>query len=226
MTVALAVATQCTEAQAKALTDQLRQELEISWNLLQEAFERRAWAALGYTSWTDYCKKEFGTALQGLDKELRRMAVAELTSGERPMSNRAAAAALGVDEGTVRNDLRVAGAESSAPVAEPDVVDAEIVHEPVRLKVVGADGKSYTRPPTPRPEPREDELVKEWRAAEIALTKVTKQLKRLTEHDLFAVHAARLHRGDVYRASGRIATVLDALSSAMVRDAAEETENG
>src|SRR3954470_2683767 len=102
----VADAAQCSLERAEELTHQLQQSLEVSWNLLHEAFDLRAWAAMGYESWEAYCREELGSSLLRLDKERRRRAVAELTSGDRPMSNRAAAAALGVDEGTVRNDRR------------------------------------------------------------------------------------------------------------------------
>jgi hypothetical protein len=95
--------------------------------------------------------------------------VAELASGENPMSNRAIAAAFGVDEGTVRNDRKAlaGGAESSAPAHELEteaeaapgfeVVDAKVVDEhqtepepedtrPQRRVVRGADGKNYVAP--------------------------------------------------------------------------------
>src|SRR3982751_5775364 len=98
---------QCDEKAARQLTHQIKQSLEQSWRLMYEAYDRRAWAALHFSSWEQYCREEFGSDLRRLAKQLRREAVAELASGENPMSNRAIAAALGVDEGTVRNDRKV-----------------------------------------------------------------------------------------------------------------------
>jgi hypothetical protein len=130
----IAVQNHCGEVTARILTRQIKNSLEQSWQLIKEAFDRRAWAALDYSSWDEYCQKELGTGLRRLAKESRRQAVAELTAGDQPMSNRAIAAAIGVDEGTVRNDRR-AGAEFSAPdSAEGLEIRAESrpeQHEPV-----------------------------------------------------------------------------------------------
>src|SRR3954469_22994032 len=98
----VAVPGTCSKQTALNLTREIKRSVEQSWRLIQEAFERRAWAALGYDSWDSYCSKELGAGLVRLSKELRREAVAKLTSGEKSMSNRAIADALGVDEGTVR----------------------------------------------------------------------------------------------------------------------------
>src|SRR4051794_39244530 len=169
------VAGQCDEKTARHLTLQIKQSLELSYTLMHEAYNRRAWAALHYSSWEEYCREEFGSGLRRLDKELRRGAVAELASGEDPMSNRAIAAVLGVSEGTVRTDLR-AGAQNYAPGPEPaagginsddpGVIEAEVVQVEVPAearsceerveevpprksvrRVRGADGKSYTTQP-------------------------------------------------------------------------------
>jgi hypothetical protein len=113
---------QCDKQTALNLTRGIKRYWEQSGALIKEAFERRAWAALGYDSWELYCRKELGTQLMRLAKELRREAVAELAAGEQPLSNRAIAAAIGVDEGTVRNDLRaVAEFSAPAPAAEVEV---------------------------------------------------------------------------------------------------------
>jgi hypothetical protein len=58
--VTLAAVDQCSEATARALTDQLRQSLSLSWELLVEAYQRRAWAALGYATWDAYTDAELG----------------------------------------------------------------------------------------------------------------------------------------------------------------------
>jgi hypothetical protein len=50
---------QCTEAEARALTDSIRATADALWSLLLEAHERRAWAALGYDRWEDYVATEF-----------------------------------------------------------------------------------------------------------------------------------------------------------------------
>jgi hypothetical protein len=137
---------QCSRETAQQLTAELRRSLETSGRLLREAFERRAWAALGYESWDAYCAAELSTSQFKLSREWRQEVVAELTSGEKPMSNRAIAKALGVSPQTVSNDR--AKASNSGHLLEPEleVVDAEIVEDTTELeqkKVTGADGKTY-----------------------------------------------------------------------------------
>jgi hypothetical protein len=137
---------QCSRETAQQLTAQLQRSLETSWQLLREAFERRAWAVLGYPSWDSYCAGELSTGQYQLSRELRQEVVVELTSGEKPMSNRAIAKALGVSPQTVINDR--AKVSNSGHLLEPEleVVDAEIVEDTTEReqeKVTGADGKTY-----------------------------------------------------------------------------------
>lgn len=121
-------------ADARELTDRIRVGVEAIWELVKQAFQSRAWAALGYDSWDDYCTREFGTSRIRLPREERQEVVASMR--EIGMSTRAIASATGVSDGTVRNSLK-AGAQNYAPAP-----------------VVGTDGKTYT--PKPRPEPEEE----------------------------------------------------------------------
>jgi hypothetical protein len=49
-----------TEPQALELTARIRTATDHLWMLVLEAYERKAWAALGYRSWRDYVMTEFG----------------------------------------------------------------------------------------------------------------------------------------------------------------------
>ncbi len=219
-TVRTTVGGQCSEQTARDYTKQIRglfetasRSLETASNLIKEAYTRRVWVALGFRAWEDYCDQEFGSAVARSDRVLRREAVAKLTTGKNPMSNRAAASVLGVDEGTVRNDRKVAGAEDSAPEPHPDVVDAEIVEEPEPRKVIGSDGKSY--PTKPESQRRRRPLPDAFFHAARDLDKAAQRLVRLTEDDRFPTHTANLGgRGDIQRAADAIRTVLDALAEA------------
>lgn len=51
---------QCSEVEARELTDRIRSTAETLWGLLLEANTRGAWAALGYGSWREYATAEFG----------------------------------------------------------------------------------------------------------------------------------------------------------------------
>jgi hypothetical protein len=49
-------------AAARDLTDALKRDAETLWARLLEAYERGVHVALGYPSWSAYCKTEFGTS--------------------------------------------------------------------------------------------------------------------------------------------------------------------
>lgn len=48
-----------TEPEARELTDRIKDRAHDLWSLLLEAYERRAWKALGYKSWGSYYGAEF-----------------------------------------------------------------------------------------------------------------------------------------------------------------------
>jgi hypothetical protein len=97
---------------------------------IAEAYRREDWKALGYESFNAYAGGEFGEARLKLTPDQRaRILPAFLAVG---MSKRGAAAALGVDDKTIRNDLR--GADNSALAGEVAQVktDAEVADEVAR----------------------------------------------------------------------------------------------
>lgn len=98
------VTTMLTADEARALTDDIRRRVTDLLPLITQAYEQRADRALGYATWADYCASE----LSGLRVPLadRPAMVAELR--QTGMSTRAIGSALGVSEGTVRNDLSTA----------------------------------------------------------------------------------------------------------------------
>lgn len=128
-------------ARARRLTKRLREALTVAVDLLGEAFDGQAWAALGYVSWEAYCAAELPELAQlRMPLEERRAAVAELRG--RGMSTRAIAAPLGLSVGTVHSDLKAAGDQLAT--------------------VTSLDGRqrpgAATRTPKPRT-PRTDRLV-------------------------------------------------------------------
>ena len=52
--------TKLDKAQARALTDTIKRDAAALWFKLLDAYERRAWEALGYDNWATYCGTEFG----------------------------------------------------------------------------------------------------------------------------------------------------------------------
>jgi hypothetical protein len=87
---------------------------------IAEAYQREDWKALGYESFNAYASGEFGEARLKLSPAHRAQILPAFVAVG--MSKRAIAAALGVDDKTVRNDLR--SAEYSAPVETPPLVTA------------------------------------------------------------------------------------------------------
>jgi hypothetical protein len=117
--------------EARRITDQIRANIETLWELIQQAYHGRAWTALGYSSWSDYCAEEFGSSRLRLPREERAEAASMLR--ESGLSLRAIAAATGNDVKTIRDDLaRVGISHTSA--------------------ITGTDGKTYPSTPSTAPD--------------------------------------------------------------------------
>ena len=84
---------------ARDLTDRIKVGVEAVWHLITEAYTSRAWAALGYRNWDEYCTREFGTSRLRLPREERAEVVASLR--ESGLSIRAIATVTGDSVGTV-----------------------------------------------------------------------------------------------------------------------------
>jgi DNA-binding transcriptional regulator YiaG len=133
-----------SEAEARALTEKIKAAIEAAWQLIVEAYHKRADQALGYQSWDNYVLGEFGSAPLRVPREDRPEMVRSLRANE--MSLRAIAAVLGVSERTVRRDLDDATAANAA----------------VTTTVIGLDGrrqpasrhqKFWRKPGSPPPAP-------------------------------------------------------------------------
>jgi hypothetical protein len=183
-----------TEAEAERLTTRISLKLgvivdntEAAMPLIREAIERNAYAALGYASHGAYVAERFGDTLTRLEVAQRRDVVRDLTAAG--MSNRAAGAVLGVNEKTVRNDLR-AGAELSAP--------------DLPVKSIGQDGKAYprsTRTPRIGDLPRDEETERRAQRARRSMEDA-RGIERAI-HTLTDLDAERRQRvRDLYRPVG------------------------
>lgn len=132
-----------TASEARALTDQIKVAVEGTWQLVQRAYQRRAWESLGYSSWDDYCTREFGTSRLRLPREERQEVVQSLR--EIGMSVRAIASATGTGTRQVQEAIR-------APGVVPDHTSGDPQPERPELKLItGTDGKSYSSQPTRTP---------------------------------------------------------------------------
>lgn len=184
---------------ARALTDQIKVTVEGAWHLIERAYVARAWAALGYRSWDDYCQREFGTSRLRLPREERQEVVASLR--ESGLSTRAIAAATGIDRNTVMSDLRqVAEIPPVAPPRIPAVsrhanTSAEHLgglprepdewpqptESPAAPRITGVNGKAYapTRPAS-QAKPRTD-VPRVVNSALIQIDNARRTLQALTD---------------------------------------------
>lgn len=123
---------------ARAITDRIKVGVEAVWELIKQAYTERAWESLGYTSWDDYCTREFGTSRLRLPREERAETLPSLR--ESGMSLRAIATATGLSKDTVQREL--AGVSNETPAL-----------------ITGVDGVAQpaTKPPRPASEPVGDD---------------------------------------------------------------------
>jgi len=226
-----------TAAEARALTDQIKVAVDGTWQLIKHAYLSRAWSALGYSSWDDYCTQEFGTSRLRLPREERPEIVQSLR--EIGMSVRAIAAATGQGYGTVRREL--AGEPNGSPALEPtwyepnveeqtqldrsdaiaremgvdldspDEFDDEPAVEPKR--VTGTDGKSYAAQPTRTP--NRPALPPQFRSVASDLTRLIARLEKLRQDGRYRSNRtsiADLCVPELRRASEVLGDLLDDLA--------------
>ena len=138
-----------SEVEARHLVDQINATADRLADLAIEAYTGRAWLSLGYASWEAFTAAEI--QLPKLGRDERRELVASLRSAG--MSTRAIGSAIGVSDGTVRNDI--GSTAQNYAVEQPE-------------NVVGLNGKRYE--PT-RAVPGELDAIEETlEEAEIAPT--------------------------------------------------------
>jgi hypothetical protein len=109
---------------ARVLTDRIRRRAEDLWADLVEAHDRRAWAALGYSSWRAYATAEFGMsqsrAYQLLDAGRVQAALTEATGSTSVELTEAAARDvkphLAVVTDKVRNTITRETTTTGAPL--------------------------------------------------------------------------------------------------------------
>jgi hypothetical protein len=120
--------------EARAITDDIKLRVRQAWELIVEAYQRRAWAVLGYESWDAYRITEFGGAPLRLPREERPEMVASLR--EAGLSQRAIASATGVSQSTIRDDVAQVSRNYSPdadPDADPDGYAGEPITAPQRV---------------------------------------------------------------------------------------------
>lgn len=160
--------------------DSIADNLEQVIPLIGEALTRDAWRALGYSSATAYVSDRFANAFQRLPLEVRRPVVAVLSGAG--MSTRQIAPVMGIAQQTVSDDQRsqVTGDRSPAPIEDalhvPDLPRSE--------KIIGSDGKQYTRPEPVEPsKPKRRPITDQASDAGWEIRKATEKLQRIFEDD-------------------------------------------
>lgn len=156
---------------ARNLTNEIRRALEFTWDLVIQAYQGRAWLALGYKTWNDYCVKEFGNQHIAIPREDRDEVIGSLRSAG--LSSRAIAGATGLSKGTVGNSLKRndelanSGAQKWAPEKDSTVPNGTVESngsdshaENKSRKVQGVDGKMYDRS-APTPKPKKNDSVEQ-----------------------------------------------------------------
>lgn len=115
------MSTDMTRVEATEITGKISDAINVAWELIIEAYQRRAWVALGYDNWDAYTSAEFGHLRLRLPREERQEIVASMR--EAGMSIRAIASATGASKNTIHGDLSQSGTGS--------------------VEVIGTDGKAY-----------------------------------------------------------------------------------
>lgn len=206
--------------------DSIADNYEQVLPLIGEALTRNAWKPLGYASPTAYVSERFSGSLKRLPLEVRRPVVKELS--EAGMSTRMIAPIVGVSQKTVDRDTRkVSHHDSPAPKSDaellsgaewsPETVEDEprFTDEPGHIqpvtgnwnlpksdKIIGPDGKHYTRPEPKEPTDRRPPLPEQIFNAVYDLGKVVDRLDRLVEDDRFnriKEEVASKHESDLNR---------------------------
>jgi len=132
----------------------LREGLEKLHSLVAEAKAGNAHVALGYASWTAYLAATLGKEPMQMGRAERVELVGYL-AGEG-MSTRAIAPIVGAHHDTVATDLKAlrsapVGNPTPAPIASPvNLATVDLTTGEIREPVTGLDGKTYSRPASPK----------------------------------------------------------------------------
>jgi hypothetical protein len=131
----------CDKAEAQALTAKIKDSVDRTWRLLSNAFEWRAWEALGYRSWEAYVRDELGIsrsrAYQLLDQAKVVREIQAAASVHNVDISEAVARDIKPHLAQVAEQVREAVADVPAP-ARPAVV-ADVVRN-AREQVVADRG--------------------------------------------------------------------------------------
>lgn len=120
---------QFSSAEARELTDELKEDYGSLQVKISAAWKGRIWLALGYDSWQDYLDEEFRDVSLRPPKELQEQVISELRAAG--MSTRGIASATDLSQPTIVRRLSGAGDSNESPESSDPIV--------------GLDGKQYDR---------------------------------------------------------------------------------
>lgn len=205
-----------TSEAARELTDQIREQVERAWKLIEQAYLTRAWAALDYASWDDYCAAEFDRARIRIPREERSEVVASLR--EIGMSTRAIAAATGLSVGATH--AAMAGVQNRTPDLVVGLDDKAYKPKPTEREPLTppdtgeVQAESVDSEPDSRRTPRRTPITESFDKARFDVVKKAEALARLAADDRFDGHAEQLahrFRSDLLRARDTLQAVIDRL---------------
>lgn len=174
-----------TSGEARAITDMINEHTNIVWNMLIEAHERKAWAALGYPTWSSYVQGEFNMSrsrsYQLIDQartihaiETAVATAVDITEAQaRDIKNDLPAVIADIEERLMSTSVdddekRAVVAEVIAEHRSPtvtvddmtvDVATGEVIEPTVTEHTFTEKVKTTTRP-EPKPVPRGDDANK------------------------------------------------------------------
>ncbi len=190
---------------ARVLTDAIVATVADAWGLITAAYVGRAWSALGYSSWDDYCSTEFGSLRLRLPREERQEVVASLR--ESGLSIRAIAATGIASKQTVERDIAGVMNQDTSPEEhhvpdDEEHQDEDVVATVRRMaedlfpagptKITGTDGKSYPAPTPRQSKPRRGPLTDEAMSAAFELDRVLRRIERIAADDRFPANRDRI----------------------------------
>jgi hypothetical protein len=186
MTMTMVDADRISPAQARRLTERIRQGANQLYNLVLEAYERGAWRALGYPGWRAYVDAEFdmspghATRLLMQARAVRVLTAAtELSPEDIDVSTRAAA------------ELGPAGvAEVAEQVRRVPLVErAAALREAIIARRQPPESPEFVKRHTARAGQVEQVLGTDG-APEFVLQEAVGSLRQLLDHDAVAVARA------------------------------------
>lgn len=219
--------------------ESIAERIDATVDLIEKARAGLADVALGYKSWTAYVEAEFASTLPRLDRSQRQNVVQRLA--EKGMPSRAIAPVVGVTDRQVRTDITSGGKDfppvapspaprpvSPAPTTAPPRYEPSGLDEfapeskqsaptipPPSPKIVGRDGKEYTRP-APR-QPSRRPLTDTAREAGMALRRDAERIESICQDERFTQNREQVTtalRGHLLYVAEAVAAALDRLSDA------------